>query len=95
MLYLSEVHLVENDLIGVADSPEPSDESQGRDQDEADLVIGLATDGSILLGRGFGELVELWLGRKGRRLGGLLRSIVALAKAALGRRATSHGSVGL
>jgi hypothetical protein len=91
---LAKVHLVENDLVGVADAPESSDKGQQSYDAEADLVIKLARRG-LLLSSSLGELVQLGLRIKGGRIGGLFARDVSLPQAALGRLRSSHGSRGL
>lgn len=46
--YLSKVNLVENDLVGMANSPEAGDECQDGYDGEGSLVIALGTNGLAL-----------------------------------------------
>jgi len=39
MIYLAKMNLVEDDLIGMADSPEPCDKRQNRDYDQSEPII--------------------------------------------------------
>lgn len=83
------MHLVKNDLVRVADTPESSDEGQDSDDRKADLVLGLALD-SGPLSTSLGKLVKLRAGVE-RVLRGLLRYGASLSQAALLRRgASSH-----
>ncbi len=43
--YLAEVDFVEDDLVGVADAPEPGQEGQACDEGECDLVVSFRAGG--------------------------------------------------
>jgi hypothetical protein len=83
---LAKVDFIEDDLVGVADAPEPGDEGKDGGNDKADAVLevrlllglGLGDDGG---GLGLGLDLELLL--RGRRRHSPLGAIVALAHAAL------------
>lgn len=65
------MHLIEDNLAGMADTPESSHEGQDSDDNEANLVFGLAL-GSSSLSASLGKLVELNIGIEIVVVGGLL-----------------------
>jgi hypothetical protein len=56
--YLAEVDFVEDDLVGVADSPEPGHKGQDGDDDKDSLVVALGAGGGLGSG-GLDELIKL------------------------------------
>lgn len=56
--YLSKVHLVKDNLVRMADTPESSNEGQDSDEEKANLVLSLAL-GSGSLSASLGKLVKL------------------------------------
>lgn len=89
LTYLSKVNLIEDDLIGMADSPESSEEGEGGDGSKTKLVITLSPDRTSLL-RSLCKLVEFSFRSKDRRVGALLGGHVPLPQAALRRGTSSH-----
>lgn len=87
--YLSKVNLIEDDLIGMANSPESSEEGERGDGSKTKLVVTLSSNGNLLL-RSLCKLVEFSLGRKDSRVGALLGGHVPLPQAALRRGTSSH-----
>lgn len=85
---LSKVHLIEDDLVRMANTPESSDKSQNSGQNEADLVVAFVLGGSSL-SASLCKLVEFGFGR-GRSGLGLFRGRSPLSQAALRRGRTSH-----
>jgi hypothetical protein len=86
---LSKVHLVEDNLVRVANTPESSHEGQDSDDGKTNLVLGLAL-GSGPLSTSLGKLVKLRVGVE-RLFRGFLRWRASLSQAALRRRgASSH-----
>lgn len=82
---LAKVHLVEDNLVRVADAPETSDEGENSDDDKGDLVVTLLVLLDLAL-LGLGQLAVVGFdGLDGRVL--FLRGDVSLAQAAWGRRA--------
>jgi hypothetical protein len=88
--HLSKMDLVKYDLVGMADSPEPCDKCQSRDQTQANSVLDLFTRRFLLQGR-LGKLVKFWFILEGG-VGAFPGGHVALAHAPRRRRAASHGS---
>lgn len=85
--YLSKVHLVKDDLVGVANTPESSDKGQNGDDGEANLVLALALASS--LGTSLCKLVKLSIGVESI-IRNLLGRSAPLSQAALRRGAASH-----
>lgn len=85
--YLSKVHLVKDDLVGVANTPESSDKGQNSDDGQANLVLALAL--ASPLGAGLCKLIKLSVGVEGI-VSDLLGRSAPLSQAALRRGAASH-----
>jgi hypothetical protein len=68
---LSKMHLIEDNLAGMADTPESSYEGQDSDDNKTNLVFGLAL-GSSPLSAGLSKLVKLNIGIEIVVVGGLL-----------------------
>lgn len=58
-MYLAEMDLVEDDLVGVADAPEPGQEGESSDKSERDFIIPFRSSGGLGLRGGLRDLVEL------------------------------------
>lgn len=58
-MYLSKVDFVEDDLVGVADTPESGQEGECGDEREGDLVVSLGGSRARGIGSSLRELVEL------------------------------------
>jgi hypothetical protein len=65
------MHLIEDNLAGMADTPESSYEGQDSDDNKTNLVFGLAL-GSSPLSAGLSKLVKLNIGIEIVVVGGLL-----------------------
>ena len=90
--HLAEMDLVEDDLVGVADTPEPGDKGQGR-YDAEDDPMRSVRPGAARLGldpgnRAVGAMARSSLWRRGRRLS---PGHAALTQAALGSYPSRHG----
>jgi hypothetical protein len=87
--YLAKVDFIEDDLLGMTDAPEPCQECQGRDNDEADLEVPLGRRlGGLLVRLDKGIQVDVGHSRGGAVLFAGARD-VSLAHAALPRRSGS------
>jgi hypothetical protein len=89
MADLSEVNLIEDDLIRVTDAPESSNEREHSDGEETQLVVSLLVD-SAALSSSFSKLIELYLGGEASGLSADFCRDIALPQAALRRGTARH-----
>lgn len=82
------MHLIEDDLVGVADAPEASEKCQRSNDGQRNLVVACRLSAGTL-STSLGQLIELDVGSEGF-LGALFGQRTSLSQAALRRRAARH-----